>query len=331
MGLFAEWQPAFAAVGIATFPVVDKRPTVKNYTMAGLPASREWASRFGEAEAFGIALKRSKLAVVDVDTRDERVLEDAIAAHGEPPFIVQTQSGGWHLYYRRSGEGRRVRPDPAKPVDILGDGHVVAPPSRGAKGCYRIIRGCLADLAGLSPRRDGGWSILTTYNSTPSPLPLGPLEHVAPGERNSTLWRYLMTHAPYCDDADALIDVARTAAEAFSSPLPAEEVVKAARSAWRYEAEDKNWIARGNRRPAPTEPDGLLWECPDAFILWKALRHYNSGRPRFYVANGMADSMPRTWTRKRLAAAREALLRHGHITLLRAAHTGSPALYSWGR
>ena len=36
-----------------------------------------------------------------------------------------------------------VRPDPGKPIHILGDGFVVCPPSLSAKGRYEIIRGSL--------------------------------------------------------------------------------------------------------------------------------------------------------------------------------------------
>lgn len=107
-------------------------------------------------------------------------------------------------------------------------------------------------------------------------------------------------------------------------------MVKTALSAWKYEADGKNWIASGKQRLLPFEPDGLIWESPDAFVLWKVLRHYNSGRSRFLVANEMAETMPGTWTRKRLSTARKVLLDHGHITLIRAARTGFAAFYTWG-
>lgn len=138
-----------------------------------------------------------------------------------------------------------------------------------------------------------------------------------------------MAQAPYCDDADALIDVARTAASRFQPPMADNEVVKTALSAWKYETEGRNWIGRGRQRPEPSTPDGLIWENPDAFLLLMVLNQYNGGRAQFLVANEMAGLMPGGgWTR--LAAARKALLGHGHITLLQAARTGSPAVYTWG-
>ena len=143
-----------------------------------------------------------------------------------------------------------------------------------------------------------------------------------------------MAQSDFCDDADALIDVARTAAAAFDTPLPDDEIVRTALSAWRYEAEGKNWVGLGGPPCLPaSEPDGLLWHSPDAFILWKMLRHHHAERARFHIANAMAQVMPpKPWKRERLAAARKVLLEHRHITLVRAASMkAGPAVYAWGR
>ena len=323
MGLFAEWQPQYAERAVPSFPVVGKRPAIKGYLKVGLEGSRELAAKFGDASAFGIPLSRSKITVLDVDTPDERVLADAMDRFGRSPFIVRSGSGNWQAWYRNGGEGRRIRPLPD--VDILGAGW-------GTKGIYTLVEGSLDDLPDLPLMASSGCAKSRTYNCTPLPPAIGALEGVAPGSRNNSLWRFLMTQAPYCDDADALIDVARTAAEAFASPMADGEVVKTALSAWRYEAEGTNWIARGKQRQAPTEPDGLIWESPDGFILFKVLRYYNAGRARFFIANEMAKTMPpKPWKRERLASARKALLDHGHITLIRRASTGRAAVYAWGR
>jgi hypothetical protein len=84
-GIFAHWQPIYSEHGIATFPVrlgEVKKPAVKNYLKIGKAASAAFAERFGEASAFGFACERSKIAVLDVDTDDERVLADALDRHG---------------------------------------------------------------------------------------------------------------------------------------------------------------------------------------------------------------------------------------------------------
>ena len=60
MGIFAEWQPQYAEVAVASFPVIDKRPAIKNYLRIGLPYSRELATKFADASAFGIPLSRRR-------------------------------------------------------------------------------------------------------------------------------------------------------------------------------------------------------------------------------------------------------------------------------
>ena len=141
MGLFAEWQPQYADRSIPSFPVVGKRPGVKGYQNIGLNVSRILATKHGEANAFGIPLAKSKITILDVDTPDENVLADAMDGCGRSSFIVRSGSGNWQAWYRNNGEGRRIRPNPSVPVDILGAGFVVAPPSQGAKGGYSIIEG----------------------------------------------------------------------------------------------------------------------------------------------------------------------------------------------
>lgn len=152
VGLFAEWQPRYAERGIATFPVRNKRPAVKGYLKAGMRASQEFASKFPGEGAFGLACRNSGITVLDVDTPDERVLADAMSEFGPTPFVVRSGSGNHQAWYRHNGERRRVRPD-HRPIDILGDGFVVAPPSIGAKGIYTILTGSLDDLAGLPAMR----------------------------------------------------------------------------------------------------------------------------------------------------------------------------------
>ena len=93
--IVAEWQPRYAEVGIVTFPVDGKAPSVTGYLELKPGGSQRLVDRFPDASAFGLALKPSNITVVDVDTPDERVLTDALARHGDTPFIVR--SGGGHF------------------------------------------------------------------------------------------------------------------------------------------------------------------------------------------------------------------------------------------
>jgi hypothetical protein len=224
-GVFAEWQPVYAAHGIPTFPVTaEKRPATKGYLRTGIRASTLLAQKFAQADALGFACgPRSKLALVDVDSKDERVLAAALSTYGDTPVISRTPSG-YHAWYRHNGERRSIRPLHDAPLDVLGGGYAVVPPSRVAKGGYDFIQGGLDDLNRLpimrpppAPARAAGTS------ETPA---------IHLGHRNSALWKHCMRQAHHCDDFDALLDVAHTFNENCLPPLEEAEVVKTAKSAW---------------------------------------------------------------------------------------------------
>ena len=319
-GAFAEWQPKYAVHGVATFPVRDKRPTVKGYLSLGIKASRQLAMTYGDATAFGFALRPANLAVLDVDTSDERVLVDALDRHGATPIVVRSGGGNFQAWYRRNGEGRRIRPYPDLPVDVLGNGYVVAPASLGAKGPYQIIEGSLEDLAKLPTMKNAPIRSETTVAA------------VREGCRDDTLWRRCMQDARHCDDFDAMLDVAHTNNASFLPPLPDEQVMKVAKSAWKYTEKGRNWFGVGKRIISThDEVDGLLRERPDAYLLLTILRRHHWAR-EFVVANAMAAEMPGGgWRRERFAAARSELERRGFIVQVRPAMKGvGPALYKWG-
>src|SRR5262249_7530340 len=124
---FDKWQADYAAHGVATFPVdADKRPMVSRYSKFGLVGSAEIASKFANAPAIGFMCgKRNGITSLDCDSRDERVLADALSRHGQTPLVARTGSGHFQAWYRHNGERRRIRPDRNVPIDILGAGFVV--------------------------------------------------------------------------------------------------------------------------------------------------------------------------------------------------------------
>jgi hypothetical protein len=325
MGAFAEWQPRYAEHGVATFPVRGKRPTVKGYLGLSVEASRQLATRYGGAAAFGFALKPASITVVDVDTPDERVLADALDRHGATPIVVRSGSGNWQAWYRHHGEGRRIRAWPDLPIDVLGDGYVVAPASMGAKGPYQIVQGALADLGRLPVMQNAPKPVQQLVASSE----LAVATAVREGARNKTLWRFCMQQAWYCDDLSAMLDVAQTENTSFMPPLADNEVVEVAKSAWKYHEDGRNWFGIGKRIISThDEVDGLMHDNPDAFILLTILRRHHWARD-FVVANQMADRMPGGgWPRKRLAAARQHLEAAGFIKLMRPASVrNGPAVY----
>jgi len=154
-GVFAQYQPKYAAHGIATFPVFisrqTKKPSVKGYMTIGLGRSTQLArsDQKGDADAFGFvcgnaAPQHSQITILDIDTGE---LADALTRHGASPMIVQTASGKFHIYYRANGECRKIRPWPGCEIDLLGGGYAAASPSQAHNGtAYRPIQGSLDDL-----------------------------------------------------------------------------------------------------------------------------------------------------------------------------------------
>jgi hypothetical protein len=261
------------------------------------------------------------LTILDIDTSDERALADALDRHGPTPIIVRSGSGNHQAWYRWHGEKRWIRPDPDKPIDILGGGFVVAPPSRGTKSNYQFIEGGLDDLNRL-PALSG----LDIASPPLSPTSI-PGEAVAKGGRNNELWRLCMRSARYCDDFDSLLDVARTRNEDFLPPLTDSEVVKTAHSAWGYTQRGENRFGRPGVFIDAKEANDLILSDPDGFVLLAFLRANNGPASTFMVANGLAEHLG--WTPKRLARARRRL-EGTHIRMVRPPTTfNGPARYRW--
>jgi hypothetical protein len=191
---FRDWQPQYASYGIATFPVRisddGKVPAIRGWQRVGLPGSANLGHQFADADAFGFCPgRRTRLTILDVDSNDERTLAGALDRHGPTPIIVRSGSGNHQAWYRWHGENRRIRPDPDKPIDILGSGFVVAPPSHGVKSNYQFIKGGLDDLDHLPYLREppshinGDSHLATAY------------ERIGEGARNRNLWEHCMRAA----------------------------------------------------------------------------------------------------------------------------------------
>jgi hypothetical protein len=315
-GIFSEWQPHYAERRIATFPVnADKKPAIRRWNQITLRGSSRLAQRFHEADAFGFQLgPKSQITALDIDSQDEAILADALICHGDTPFIVRT-GGGYHAYYGYAGERRLIRPYHDKPVDILGGGFVVAPPSVSQKGTYQIISGTLDDLANLPP-------IHVVLDGLKADA------HVPKGKRNNTLFRFALEQAKHSDTFADLLDMMRTRNMDCEPQLADDALISIAKSAWRYEQEGRNLIGRGRSVVTPhTVIDELIGESQDAFILLTLLQRHHWGRS-FVLANAMADQLG--WTRKRLAAARALLLTLGFIRLVEPAGFRTPAVYRLG-
>ena len=317
--MFPIWQPRYAAHGIATFPVriierengkTDKVPATKGYLRTGIRGSTALARKFVHADALGIACgQRNQLVVCDVDTTDENVSRGRLVplrpdaahhSHREP------QVARW---YRHNGERRQIRPDPNVPIDILGGGFVVAPPSRAGNGCYEIVQGSLDDLDKLP--------VMRGVPTSPS------MEPVPDGRRNNELLRACRERAPQCHNEHEMLAFAMNWNRENCTP-PDDDLDKVARtamSAWKFE------LKRRNRTSQADLVMKLACEGEHVVGLYCVLRANNRPGNTFNVTNTMADAIG--WNRKRLAHARDRLVELGHLELLRPAYRGSPAVFRW--
>lgn len=333
-GLFDHWQGEYASRGVITFPVTrDKTPAVRGYLKVGRKASAQFALKFPDALGIGFACKRNRITVLDVDTNDERVLADGLARHGSTPIIVRTGSGNYQAWYRHNGEARKIRPEPKVPIDILGDGFVVAPPTQANTGEYRIIQGSLDDLDRLPRMRMAGAEVSTMVDKSPTEKSVthGSQSDKQDAKRNNTLWRHCMKIARSCARLENLMDAAVDYNnKEFYRPLPADEVLKIVASAWGYEIEGKNWFGHGGRVVLDVEAvDIVATKNPYAVALLMVLKRHHDGQETFLLANATAKTFG--WSVNTFKAARDRLVELGFIRCIHPGGRGpnDPPVYGW--
>jgi len=339
MGLFAQWQPQYAQRGVATFPLLiegkAKKPATKGYDKTGLKGSGQMALKFPDLDAFGfMAGKRNGVTAIDIDAPDdEALLKEALRRYGDTPVIVRTGSGGFHLYYRHGDEGRKIRPDPSTPIDILGGGVLAAPPSKGSSGFYSFIRGTVADLERL-PFLRGGADHAEVQQAVTREL-------IGQGGRNKALMDYLRGQARHTSDLAELIDVARTYADdqldrTTGHAFTDAEVETVARSVWQWTerkiAEGEYFVGTGKHLTLSHERiDAAMNMGPFAFTLFMHLQRRFGGLSSFYIANDARHDMPGgEWPRRKMQEARKALIDAGLIEEThKACNRFGPAKYKW--
>jgi hypothetical protein len=331
-GLFAQFQPLYAEHGITTIPCSTvsetkvKKPLVSHWQQMGLSASHQLARKFSEANAIGfVAGKRNRVTNLDVDSRDQRVLEDAIARHGESRFIVRTASRKFQAYYRYNGELRKIRPWPDLPIDVLGGGLVMAPPSLYGRGQYEIIHGTLDDLdrlttmQGVDDLKLQARQALQVERAT-----------IGKGRRNSSLFNYLLRYAasirPNCTLAALKAEARDFNAKHCIPQLEEMEIMTVASNVWAYEASGNNRCGQHGAWLSMDEIAAILVH-QDAFMLLAFLRANNGPDSLFMCANGLSEKFG--WDRRKLAAARHRLIEMRYIKPIRQAGRGHPALFQW--
>jgi Bifunctional DNA primase/polymerase, N-terminal len=322
MAAFADAALAWAAAGIVPLPVYPdgKKTMVKQPEAFGRPAAMGLAAkpRYAAANLGFMCGSHNRLTVVDVDSPADAELQHALATYGDSPIIVSTPSGGRHVYYAHNDEPRKIRPDAGHPIDMLGGGLCVAPPSvRPSGASYAWQRGSLADIA------NGNLPKIRSC-AVPKIPDLGRGPRVPEGERNVQLFKYCRQIVGYSDELDALIDAARTWADnECAEPLPDAEIVATAYKIWKYQG--------GRRRVMQNIIESPLFQRliadVEVWALYAYLATENGPAAQFMVADGLGPA--RGWPRRMVPRARRALLDLGAIKCVRFPRKGVPALYRW--
>lgn len=243
MSAFAEAFASFGAQGIAVIPTradIPSKPLVLRPDRFGVRASGKLLDRpaYANANAAFWTGKRAGLTIVDIDSADPDAEREARKRFGDTPVSAKTPSGGTHLYYRHGGEGRRIRPfGDSLPLDVLGNGIAVCPPSMRAAtaeksaGAYSFAEGSPDDFQTLPLIRSGA---IPSRDRAPIPANCNPEEMQEGGGRNSVLFRIARSVAQGAETLEEIESALADANGQFATPLPLAELKASARSAWKY-------------------------------------------------------------------------------------------------
>ena len=319
MSVFVNHMDDYLAAGLSPFPVLTsrKRPAVRGWQQATPRKTEAWRRSFPDADGIGILMGRaSGITEVDIDAPGDAYIALAMETFGPSPIVIQTASGKSKIWYRHNGESRHIRPFAGMPIDLLGGGFSIAPPSRrddlGTE--YRFVQGGLWDLNRLPKMRS-------------DVLPMSEVTGVRRGERNNAVFMFAMNEARHCDDVETLIDATASWATAIAEPLPKREVEDAARSAWKYQIAGRNFV--GKKRPQICEDDRAqdeLRDCPDAYFLLKLFQRFHSGRGSFAIAaRAMSKAGLPPWHFTKIERARDVLVERGFLAVVRRNRQGGAA------
>jgi hypothetical protein len=323
-GIFARWQPRYAKHGVATFPVQivdgDKKPAISGYVKTGLRGSGQLAIKFADAQSFGFMCgDRNRVMVVDMDDRDPAIVKEGERLFGASPLLWRTGGGKFAMAFRHNGEPRRIRPIPSVPIDLLGGGFTVAPPSVGVTRPYEIIRGTLADLDRLPTAR--------IPVEVARKLSSQAADRIPDGRRHAALFKHCRSIVGYCGTLDQLIDATTTWAGDRLDPIPPiphADIIKTCVSVWNYR-EGRRKIMHGvvvesaQFQALAIEPVvlGVL-----AFLVAE-----NGPDSEFMIADGLTKKMG--WRRRLLPAARARFIELGLIERIDRRDKTGALLYRW--
>lgn len=206
-----------------------KRPLVRwapyQDRLPDLREIRAWQRKYPDANLGIVTGAVSGLVVVDVDPTGLATLEQWEPSLPET-WRARTGRGGVHLYFRHPGDEIRSATGLLPGVDVRGDGgFVVVPPSlhRSGERYEWTTPPTAADLADPP-----AWllALLTQARDNARPPGFRLPEHIPPGARNATLYRFarsLRLRGMSEAEVFAALEVANARAE---PPLPEDELAE---------------------------------------------------------------------------------------------------------
>ena len=237
----------YAKQGWPVFPLNGKKPAIprerggRGCHDATLDLNRieEWWREYPEAN-IGIGTgRRSGLLVVDVDPRKTQAWLDSLHSLALPPtFTVKTWSGGWHLYFRFSGDERiSIGTDLLPGIDWRGNGGYVV-------GAGSVVEGVRYEIAKNLPIAQAPGSLLErilTKRNRPRPAPdeCGHMV-IQDGQRNATLFSLAGLLRRFGLEYNAILESLRAAnADHCEPPVDDDELRQIAGSAMRYAPKER--------------------------------------------------------------------------------------------
>lgn len=340
MGIFADWQPAYAEAGLITLPLDHKKRGPPGWNKMGLPRSSRLAASSGDCDVFGVLTGRGRkkgvshpgVTVIDYDGTDERQLANLIGIHGKPGALIRTASGKFHLYYINSGQRRKIRIHGKGPEDPLVDlcgfgGYVAAPPSRLGSGSYEYLEGCFDDIAsGHLPELLG----LRSEHYVNSGFNAG-AAIVTPDvtARNETLFQAALQFLAATPDLQAMSIHLDILNGTFPKPLSLAELDGVKTNAWRAQVENRNGYAAPYTQCSNSTLDAIMAHRHSRTFLpiYFYIKRHSGGRRVFFFANGIAKAVG--CKDEMVAAARKFFEAIGEVVLVSRHTNNRPAVYRW--
>ncbi|WP_237213333.1 bifunctional DNA primase/polymerase [Falsiroseomonas oryziterrae] len=244
----------------------------------------------------GVATGCGARPVTIIDCDDVALADAVLEACGPTPLITATPSGGRHFWYAYAGERCENLRSDGLPIDIKGvGGLVIVPPSCRLPGpdhpggVYAFICGDWLSLAHLTPMRPDALDRLDDLaapDRAEAPLTdakvCSPIDEIikiiAKGERNIRLFRLALRDAPSAGSAEELGAILQERNKTqCRPPLRHKEVLRIARSAWRYQEEGRNWVGSAGVAQLPRAEFKAL-RSPEALWLLATLRFAHGSR-----------------------------------------------------